>query len=102
MGCYNNHMARIVKKTTKIQEYQLPLTITRQEEGGFLARCEQLPGCMAEGETVSEALANIVDVAANLIDLYTEKEIPIKLKLVKQSSIKSPLQLDISLPYQLA
>jgi len=95
-------MAKLIKQTTKIQEYQLPLTITQQEEGGFLARCEQLQGCMAEGDTASEALANVVDVAANLIDLYTEQDIPIKLKLVKQSSGKSPLRLDISLPYQLA
>lgn len=30
-----------------------------QEEGGFAAECPAIPGCISEGETVEEALANI-------------------------------------------
>lgn len=37
-----------------------------QEEGGFTARCVELPGAISEGETMTEALQNIRE-AANLI-----------------------------------
>jgi len=57
---------------------------------------------MAEGDTMTDVLANVVDVATNLIDLYEEKGVPIKLKLIKQFSVKTPLRLDFPLPYQLA
>ena len=95
-------MSKVIKQTRKLQEYQLPLTIKPLEEGGFLARCEKLPGCMAEGETVNEAVANAMDVAVNLIDLYHEQDVPINLKLIKESSPSRPLHFSISLPYQLA
>ena len=95
-------MAKVTRRTKQVRHYELPLLIQQLEEGGFLARCEKLPGCMAEGDTMSEALANVVDVAINLIDLYEEKGMPIKLKLIKQFSVKTPLRLDFPLPYQLA
>jgi hypothetical protein len=33
------------------------------QEGGYLASCDEIQGCHAEGETVAEALANLEDVA---------------------------------------
>ena len=44
------------------------------EEGGFFASCPSIQGCYAEGETYSEVLENIEDVAnihVNLIKLIT-------------------------------
>lgn len=29
------------------------------EDGGYTAECPAIPGCISEGETVEEALANI-------------------------------------------
>ena len=37
------------------------------EDGGYVASCLSLPGCHSQGETVEEALANIVDA----IQAYT-------------------------------
>jgi antitoxin HicB len=33
------------------------------EDGGFTATCPAIPGCISEGETVEEALANIKEAA---------------------------------------
>ncbi|HEV2352104.1 MAG TPA: type II toxin-antitoxin system HicB family antitoxin [Terriglobia bacterium] len=38
------------------------------EEGGYTATVPSLPGCISEGETVTEALANIQEA----INLYLE------------------------------
>lgn len=33
------------------------------EVGGYVAECVDIPGCLSEGETVEEALANIREAA---------------------------------------
>ncbi len=47
------------------------------EEGGFLATCPDLQGCHAEGDTVTEALDNVADVARLIIELCLEKSLPL-------------------------
>ena len=37
------------------------------EGGGFLAEIPDLPGCMADGETVEEAVARVHEAAADWI-----------------------------------
>ena len=36
-----------------------PVTLQEAAEGGFVAEIEDLPGCFAQGETISEAYKNI-------------------------------------------
>jgi predicted RNase H-like HicB family nuclease len=38
-----------------------PVTLRPQSEGGFVAEVEDLPGCITQGETAAEALANADD-----------------------------------------
>ena len=48
-----------------------PVTIrplTEAEGGGFLALAPDLPGCMSDGETPAEALANVYDAIECWID----------------------------------
>jgi predicted RNase H-like HicB family nuclease len=42
--------------------------LSRDEGGGFLATVPDLPGCMSDGETPEEALANIQDAVAAWIE----------------------------------
>lgn len=51
----------------------LPIEIESLEEGGFLAICDAIQGCHAEGDTVGEALENIEDVARIILELRKEK-----------------------------
>ena len=37
------------------------VTIEQDEDGIFVAKCPSLPGCVSEGKTRKEALANIRD-----------------------------------------
>ncbi len=47
---------------------RLKVVLEPSEEGGYTAYVPSLPGCISEGETVQEALANIREA----IELYLE------------------------------
>ena len=54
----------------------IPVEVEPLEEGGYLAVCELIQGCHAEGETVAEALDNLEDVARILLELRREDGLP--------------------------
>ncbi|MHB1954186.1 MAG: type II toxin-antitoxin system HicB family antitoxin [Sulfobacillus sp.] len=72
----------------------LKVVIYPQEDGpGFLAVCEELQGCHAEGQTIGEALDNVQDVARTLLALRQEDGLPIP-----QASASGSLQVvDVTL-----
>ena len=39
--------------------HELPIVLTPAEEGGFVVECPVIPGCISQGDTREEALANI-------------------------------------------
>jgi predicted RNase H-like HicB family nuclease len=43
-----------------------------QDEGGFTARCMELPGAISQGETKTEALANIKEAICLILDVLRE------------------------------
>jgi predicted RNase H-like HicB family nuclease len=38
---------------------RLPVVLTRDEDGMFVAECPVIPGCISQGQTREDALANI-------------------------------------------
>ncbi len=64
-------MARLVK------QYVLEVEIERLEDGRYIADCPEFEGCHAEGDTPSEALENLEEVARMVIDLCREKGLPL-------------------------
>jgi predicted RNase H-like HicB family nuclease len=54
----------------------IPVEVEPLEEGGYLASCDAIQGCHAEGETVAEALENLEDVARILLELRREDGLP--------------------------
>ncbi|HEY6478211.1 MAG TPA: type II toxin-antitoxin system HicB family antitoxin [Polyangia bacterium] len=38
---------------------EFPVVLTPDEDGGFVVECPVIPGCVSQGETRDEALANI-------------------------------------------
>ena len=44
------------------------------EEGGFWAEIPALPGCLSEGESYEEVIANIREAAAGWIEVAAERE----------------------------
>lgn len=43
-----------------------------EEEGTWIAECIDIPGCMSQGETRAEALANIMDAANACLEVIAE------------------------------
>lgn len=70
----------------RVLEYELPIKISSQKGGGYLAVSPGWSDCYAQGDTLDEAVLEITAVAQSLIELYKEegKKIPLKESL-KQS-----------------
>lgn len=47
------------------------------EDGGFIAECPAIPGCVSEGETIEDAMANIRDAIEGCLAVLREKGEPI-------------------------
>lgn len=82
-------------KTQKVSEYQLPIKITPQKDGGFVAACTSWPDCYAQGDSVDEVVLEITAVAQSLIELYKEEGLKIPLKLQEEKGFSAPLNLPV-------
>ena len=51
--------------------------LSAEDGGGFLATVPDLPGCMSDGETRAEALANVEDAISVWIHTAREAGLPI-------------------------
>jgi predicted RNase H-like HicB family nuclease len=51
---------------------KLKVVLEPSDEGGFTVYVPSLPGCISEGDTLEEALANIREA----VELYLEEEEP--------------------------
>ena len=60
--------------------YKLPLLLSPQPEGGFVVTSPMVPELLTEGETVAEALDNVRDALAAVVELYEDlgKTLPMK------------------------
>ena len=52
---------------------KLKVVIHSAEEGGFWAEVPALPGCVSEGETLEETLANVRQAAEGWLEVSTER-----------------------------
>ena len=52
--------------------YKLPLVLSPQPEGGFVVTSPMVPELLTEGETVAEALDNVRDALAAVVELYQD------------------------------
>lgn len=51
--------------------------LSEQDGGGFVARVPDLPGCLADGDTPEDALANAYDAIACWIEAANEEGRPV-------------------------
>ncbi len=52
--------------------YKVPLVLTPQPEGGYTVTSPVLPELVTEGDTVDEALENVRDALAAVIEAYQD------------------------------
>jgi antitoxin HicB len=48
-----------------------------QEDGGYAAECPAIPGCISEGDTVEEALANMKEAVEGCLESLAAHQQPL-------------------------
>ena len=47
-----------------------------EEDGGFVAECPAIPGCVSEGDTLEEALENVREAIEACLEVRAEQGLP--------------------------
>ena len=57
--------------------------VTRPDEidGGFIAECPEIPGCLSEGATEEEAVRNLREAIELCLEVRREKGLPLTVPL---------------------
>jgi predicted RNase H-like HicB family nuclease len=65
--------ARLGRPDAETGGWDLQIRVDRDElDGGFVAECVNLPGCMSQGETVDQALENLSDAICGVLMVRLE------------------------------
>ena len=56
---------------------KLLVTLDRDETGMIVAECPAIPGCVSQGETEAEAIANIREAIAGCLEARAEAGMPL-------------------------
>ena len=75
------------------EEYKIRLKIDTVENGEFLAASDDLPGLVAQGRTISEAVEIARDTAKKLIESYRDHGDPLPAGLKR---LKAKTEIDVA------
>jgi predicted RNase H-like HicB family nuclease len=53
------------------------ITLDRDEDGVWVVECPSIPGCVSQGQTRDEALANIREAIATCLEVRAERGLPL-------------------------
>ncbi len=53
------------------------VTMFRDEDGMYIAECPAIPGCVSQGKTEAEALANVRDAIKECLEVRAEMGLPL-------------------------
>lgn len=85
----------MLKQTKRVLEYELPIKLQPQKEGGYIVTCPKWSDCYAQGDTVDEAVLEVTAVAQSLIELYKEEGLRIPLKKQKEKDFANSLTVPV-------
>ncbi len=85
-----------MSKIVALNQYELPADV-RRDGDGFLAVSPGWEACYAQGDTPDEAIAELLEVAASLVELYQEEGVPIPLSLRKKLAPVKGLRFNLPL-----
>jgi antitoxin HicB len=68
-------------------QYKIPLILSPQPDGGYTVTSPLLPELVTEGDTVEEALENVKDALAAVVETYQDlgRELPRSSQIVDLS-----------------
>ena len=52
-------------------------TVDRDEDGAWVIECPSIPGCVSQGKTKPEAIANIRDAILGCLEVRAERGMPL-------------------------
>jgi len=67
------------------------------DDGGYVVHCPTLKGCWSQGETVDEALHNIVDAISGWLAVHIERSLEVPARATPEELIQ-PLTLSVEIP----
>ncbi len=56
------------------------VTIGRDEDGMWIVECPFIPGCVSQGKTKKEAMANVEEAIALCLEVRAEKGLPLTIE----------------------
>ena len=59
---------------------RFPITIDRDEDGVWIAECPSIPGCVSQGKSKVEAIANVREAISLCLEVRAEKGLPLTLE----------------------
>src|SRR5262245_31348675 len=62
---------------------KLSVTLERDETGMIVAECPAIPGCVSQGKTEEEALANIREAIVECLEVRAEQGLPLAVRTVE-------------------
>lgn len=81
-------------------EYSVEI-VWSKEDGAYLAVIQELQGCMADGRTREEALANVIEIATEWTEVAKEKGRTIPMAQTVEDRIERKRQFDDSVNAQI-
>ena len=62
---------------------KLPVILERDETGMVVAECPAIPGCVSQGRTEDEAIANIREAIVGCLEVRAEQGMPLTVRTVE-------------------
>ena len=62
---------------------KLVVTLERDESGMIVAECPAIPGCVSQGATEDEAIANIREAAVGCLEARADAGMPLTVRTVE-------------------
>ena len=63
-----------------IKAMKFVTTLDRDEDGVWVVECPAIPGCVSQGDTREEALANIREAIAACLEVRAERGMPLTIE----------------------
>jgi predicted RNase H-like HicB family nuclease len=62
---------------------KLPVILERDETGVIVAECPAIPGCVSQGQTEDEAIANIRQAIIGCLEVRAEQGMPLTVRTIE-------------------
>lgn len=73
----------LVDSLLRSELMKLPVILERDETEMIVAECPAIPGCVSQGKTEAEAIANIREAIVGCLEVRAEEGLPLTVRTVE-------------------